>query len=80
MILQPNEPKKKTIRQISFDTYEDLMLNRRLLPHRIDFLPRHALQNNFMRRTIIIKNFPTSISASHILSTVSKIKSTNQKY
>ena len=76
MILQPTEPKKKEINHMTFESYEDLMLNRRLVPHRIDFLPRHSLQNDFMRRTIIIKNFPTSVSASHILSAVSKIKST----
>lgn len=76
MIVQPNEPKKKAIKNMPFDTYEDLMLNRRLLPHRIDFLPRYSLQNDFMRKTIIIKNFPTSVTASHILSAVSKIKST----
>lgn len=76
MIAKPNEPKKREIKKMSVDEYANIMLNRRLIPNRIDFLPRHALQNDFMRKTIMIKNFPPGIKASHILSSVSKIKST----
>ena len=76
MITQPNEPNKKDIRHMSYTDYEDTMLARRLTPHRINFLPRHTWQNDFMRLTIMIKNFPSSISANCVLSAVSRIKST----
>lgn len=76
MITQSNEPSKKELKHMSYVDYEDIMLARRLTPHRINFLPRHTWQNDFMRRTIMIKNFPSSISASCVLSAVSRIKST----
>ena len=68
--------KKKSIKKMGLEAYADFNLRQRLTPQRIDFLPRYILQNDFYRKVIMIKNFPTSISAPHILSSLSKIKST----
>lgn len=76
MLSQTHEPKKREVKKMSFEDYENLLLTRRLTPHRINFLPRYTWQNDFMRRTIIIKNFPPGIEAQCILSKISKIKST----
>ena len=35
---------------------------RRLTPHRIDFLPRYAVQGGILRKTLMIKNFPSPIA------------------
>lgn len=76
MNLQANEPKKKEIRRMTPERFKDILLQRRLMPHRVDFMPRHTAQNDFLRRTIMIKNFPKEIKAAHVLSDISKIKST----
>lgn len=76
MDLQANEPKKKDIQRMSLEKFNDILLQRRLMPHRIDFLPRYGIQNDFLRRTIMIKNFPPEIKIPHVLSDISKIKST----
>lgn len=76
MILQANEPKKKEIRRMTPEGFRDILLQRRLMPHRVDFMPRYATQNDFLRRTIMIKNFPPEIKIAHVLSDISKIKST----
>lgn len=76
MITQTSDPKKKDIKRMSLADYENLMLTRRLTPHRINFLPRFTWQNDYMRRTIMVKNFPSSISVKCALSAISKIKST----
>ncbi len=68
--------KKKSIKKMGLEAYADFNLRQRLTPQRIDFLPRYILQNDFYRKVIMIKNFPSSISAPHILSSLSKIKST----
>lgn len=68
--------KRKDIRKMSLEEYEDLLLSNRLKPHRMTFHQREVLQNDFMRRIIIIKNFPSSISRQCALSTLSKIKGT----
>jgi len=70
MLSQPHEPKKGEIKKMTFEDYENLLLTRRLTPHRINFLPRYTWQNDFMRRTIIIKNFPPGIEAQCILSKI----------
>lgn len=36
-------------------------LERRLLPHRIDFLVYHAMHNNIRRRTLMVNNLPNEI-------------------
>lgn len=76
MTTQQNEPKKRELKKMSLDEYTDIMLTRRLTPHRINFLPRFTWQNDFIRRVIIIKNFPSSISVHCALSAISKIKAT----
>lgn len=76
MTTQSNEPKSREIRRMPLEDYESLMLTRRLTPHRINFLPRFTWQNDYIRRTIIVKNFPSSISAQCAMSAISKIKST----
>lgn len=76
MTTQSNEPNSREIRHMTLDYYESLMLTRRLTPHRINFLPRFTWQNDYMRRTIMVKNFPSSINVQCALSAISKIKST----
>lgn len=68
--------KRKDIRKMSIEEYEDLILSNRLKPHRMTFHQREVLQNDFMRRTIVIKNFPSSIARQCALSALSKIKGT----
>lgn len=51
---QKNKKVKEAVR--------DREILRRLTPHRIDFLPRYAVQGDVLRKTIMIKNFPSPVT------------------
>lgn len=76
MTINQKPPDKKAIKKMENDRLMNYMLTRRLLPERINILPHHIAQNYFLRRVIMVKNFPSSIEARHILSKISKIKNT----
>lgn len=76
MIINQKPLNKKTIAKMDHDQLLNDMLTRRLLPERMTILPHHIAQNNFLRRVIMVKNFPSSIETQHILSKISKIKNT----
>lgn len=76
MVTQANEPSRREVKKMTFDEYENLLLCKRLTPHRINFLPRYIWQNDYMRRVILVKNFPSSNDVQCVLSKISKIKST----
>lgn len=54
-----NDPKLKKAK----DKVYNREILRRMAPHRIDFGTRTAEQNGFLRKTILIKNFPHEIPA-----------------
>lgn len=57
------EYEKKTVRQkakISQESFFRSELTKRLTPNRIDPHPRWIEQNDFLRKTILVKNIPTS--------------------
>ncbi|MCL1830053.1 MAG: ATP-binding protein [Oscillospiraceae bacterium] len=67
-----NDPKiKKTKR----DVYNREIL-RRLTPRRIDFETRYATQNDHLRKTIMVKNFPHEIPAA-CLQEIASIRNTS---
>lgn len=76
MVVKQKDLSKKQIKKMSKEELFDSMLSKRLLPSRMDFTTRHTIQNDFYRRTIMVKNFPSSIETQHILSEISKIKNT----
>lgn len=52
-------------------------LTRRLLPQRIQFSSNHMVQNDFYRKVILIKNFPSTISGDCFLSGIAQMKNTS---
>lgn len=73
---QVSEPKKSEIKKMSFQDYASIMLTKRLTPFNMNFLPRHYLQNDFMRRVIMVRNFPSSIEVQCALSRLSNLSGT----
>lgn len=51
-------------------------MTRRLLPQKMVFTPRHIEQSGFLRRTLLVKNFPATIENEFILTDVAQIKNT----
>lgn len=51
-------------------------VERRLIPHRIDFLTYHAMHNNIRRRTLMINNLPSSIPQAALMK-VATMKNTS---
>lgn len=54
----------------------DERLTRRLTPQSMNFTSRFCEQNGFMRKVLLIKNFPSKLSINCYLSELSKIKNT----
>ena len=73
---QIEEPKRRDIKKMSVEDYESIMLTRRLTPFNMEFLPRHYVQNDFMRRVIMVRNFPSSIDVQCALSKLSNLSGT----
>ncbi|WRS29024.1 DUF87 domain-containing protein (plasmid) [Oscillospiraceae bacterium MB08-C2-2] len=51
-------------------------LSRRLTPQKLKFTPQRAVQNDFYRKTILIKNFPSMLDTPCFLSSIAQIKNT----
>lgn len=51
-------------------------LERRLVPHRLDFLVYHAMHNNIRRRTLMVNNLPSSIPQAALMK-VATMKNTS---
>ena len=51
-------------------------LTQRLLPEMMVFKPKLIEQSNFLRRVLIVKNFPATIETQFILTAVTQIKNT----
>ncbi|MBE6905296.1 MAG: DUF87 domain-containing protein [Ruminococcaceae bacterium] len=51
-------------------------LTQRLLPEMMVFKPKYIEQSNFLRRVLIVKNFPATIETQFILTAVTQIKNT----
>lgn len=51
-------------------------LTQRLLPEMMVIKPKHIEQSGFLRRTILVKNFPATIETDFILTNVTQIKNT----
>ncbi len=62
--------------KVDFQELYDLALTKRLTPQRLTYTPQHVVQNDFLRKTILIKNFPSSIDIPCFLSGLSQIKNT----
>lgn len=58
-----NHPKMKKASQLIYNRE----IQRRLSPHRIDFKIHHAEQNNYYRKVIMTKNFPSEIPPAALL-------------
>ena len=68
---QVSEPRKSEVKKMSIEDYASIMLTKRLTPFSMDFLPRYYVQNAFMRRVIMVRNFPSSIEVQCALSKLS---------
>lgn len=66
----------KTKKLKSKDSIFTSELTQRLLPEMMVIKPKHIEQSGFLRRTILIKNFPATIETDFILTNVTQIKNT----
>lgn len=73
---QVSEPRKSEVKKMSIEDYASIMLTKRLTPFSMDFLPRYYVQNDFMRRVIMVRNFPSSIEVQCALSKLSNLPGT----
>lgn len=51
-------------------------LTQRLLPQKLVFTPRNIEQSGFLRRVLLVKNFPSTIENEFVLTSVAQIKNT----
>lgn len=66
----------KTKKVLDKNTYFKSELARRLSPQRMQFDIHEVAQNDFLRRTIMIKNFPSVLIGKCILARIAQIKNT----
>lgn len=66
----------KTKKQPDKDSYFKSEMARRLSPQRIFFGVRNIEQNDFYRRVLLVKNFPSILVTSCLFSTIAQMKNT----